>query len=205
MEIKTIKNILDFLEKKENKTPSYLSLMKLNLMHDLENYPDDTQFTHNNLYLYGMSIKKLPNKLYVKGYLMLKDCKNLKELSGDLRVEGWADLAGLNITKLPDKLYVDDYLDLDSCKELTKLPSELHVGGSLNLSDCIKIKELPDDLYVGGNLGIISTQIEDFPKNLFVRRDIGIRNTPLAKKYTDAEIRRNKNLNGGNFVGKIFR
>ena len=206
MEIKTIKNILDFIENIDNKTPSYLSLMKLNLMHNLENYPDDTQFTHNdNLYLYGMSIKKLPNKLYVKGYLMLKDCKNLKELSGDLRVEGWADLAGLNITKLPDKLYVDDYLDLDSCKELTKLPSELHVGGSLNLSDCIKIKELPDDLYVGGNLGIISTQIEDFPKNLFVRRDIGIRNTPLAKKYTDAEIRRNKNLNGGNFVGKIFR
>jgi len=206
MEIKTIKNILDFIENIDNKTPSYFSLRKLNLMYDLENCPDDTQFTHNdNLYLYAMPIKKLPNKLYVKGYLMLKECKNLKELSGDLRVEGWADLAGLNITKLPNKLYVDDYLDLDSCEELIELPSELYVGGSLNLSDCIKIKELPDDLYVGGNLGIISTQIEDFPNNLFVKRDIGIRNTPLAKKYTDAEIRRNKNLNGGNFVGKIFR
>jgi len=206
MEIKTIKNILDFIENIDNKTPSYFSLRKLNLMYDLENCPDGTQFTHNdNLYLYAMPIKKLPNKLYVKGYLMLKECKNLKELLGDLRVEGWADLVGLNITKLPNKLYVDDYLDLDSCEELIELPSELYVGGSLNLSDCIKIKELPDDLYVGGNLGIISTQIEDFPNNLFVKRDIGIRNTPLAKKYTDAEIRRNKNLNGGNFVGKIFR
>jgi hypothetical protein len=48
MEIKTIKNILDFLEKEENKTPSYTSLRKLNLMYDLENYPDDTQFTHND-------------------------------------------------------------------------------------------------------------------------------------------------------------
>ena len=206
MEIETIKNILDFLEKEENKTPSYTSLRKLNLMYNLENYPDDTQFTYNDdLYLYGMSIKKLPNKFYVKGYLMIKECKNLKELLGDLRVEGWADFTGLNITKLPDKLYVDDYLDLDSSEELIKLPNELYVGGSLNLSDCVKIKELPDNLYVGGNLGIISTQIEDFPNNLFVRRDIGIRNTPLAEKYTDAEIRRNKNLNGGKFIGEIFR
>jgi len=206
MEIKTIKNILDFLEKEENKNPSYTSLRRLNLMQDLENYPDDTQFTHNDdLYLYGMPIKKLPNKLHVKGYLMLKECKNLKELSGDLRVEGWADFADLNITKLPDKLYVDDFLSLDSCAELIKLPNELYVGGSLNLSDCIKIKELPDNLYVRGNLGISSTQIEDFPNNLFVRRDIAIRNTPLAEKYTDAEIRRNKNLNGGKFIGIIFR
>ena len=71
--------------------------------------------------------------------------------------------------------------------------------------DCVKIKELPDNLYVGGNLGIGSTQIEDFPNNLYVRRDIGIRNSPLAKKYTDEEIRSNKNLNGGKFEGKIFR
>lgn len=206
MEINTIKNILDFIKKKENKVPSYIKLRKLNLMYDLENYPDDVQFTHNdNLYLYEMPIKKLPNKFNVKGYLMVKDCKNLKELSGDLRVEGWADLTGLNITKLPDKIYVDEYLDLDSCEELIKLPSELYVGGSLNLSDCVKIKELPDNLYVGGNFGIISTQIEDFPNNLYVRRDIGIRNTPLAKKYTDEEIRSNKNLNGGKFEGKIFR
>jgi hypothetical protein len=212
MEKTTIKNILDFLDAKEGKElprKTFDSLQKYidyKRIRKLEKHPDGTQYRYEgNLLLSYSNIKKLPNDLYVDGELFLDNCKQLTKLPNELYVDGSADLTNLNITKLPYKLHVEEYLDLDYCVELTKLSSVLYVGGTLNLNDCVKIKELLDNLYVGGVLGIVSTQIEDFPNNLFVGKDINIANTPLAEKYTDEEIRRNKNLNGGKFEGKIFR
>jgi hypothetical protein len=209
MEKTTIKNILDFLDAKEGKElPKkwFDSIQEYINYKRLEKHPDDIQYKHEgDLVLSYSNIKKLPNDLYVDGDLFLDNCKQLTELPNELYVDGPADLTNLNITNLPYKLHVEGYLDLDYCVELTKLSSMLYVGGTLNLNDCVKIKELPDNLYVGGVLGIVSTQIQDFPNNLFVGEDINITNTPLAKKYTDDEIRRNVNLNGGKFEGKIIR
>ena len=90
MEEKTIKNIFEFLEKEEKKRiPRRLDFLikRLKLIDELENHPDDTQYRYRGILdLTNSSIKKLPNDLYVDGYLNLDDCKKL--------------------TKLPDKLYV---------------------------------------------------------------------------------------------------
>jgi hypothetical protein len=49
------------------------------------------------------------------------------------------------------------------------------------------------------------SDIEEIPKNLYVGGNLYIGESFLAKKYTDAEIRRNKNLNNGSFKGNIIR
>jgi hypothetical protein len=67
------------------------------------------------------------------------------------------------------------------------------------------IESLPDNLYVGGDLWFKYSNIGEIPKNLYVGGELDIEETPLAKKYTDGEIRRNKNLNNGSFKGNIIR
>ena len=143
MKIKTIENILNFLKEKEGKElPKkwFDSVEKLKLIHELENHPDGAQYRHERgLHLEGSNITKLPNDLYVEGYLNLINNKKL--------------------TKLPNDLHVDASLDLYGCQQLTELPKKLYVGGYLNLADCKQLTELPDNLYVGGDLGIYYTPI----------------------------------------------
>jgi hypothetical protein len=64
------------------------------------------------------------------------------------------------------------------------LPSNLYVGKSLKLWGCEQLTKLPDKLYVGGYLYI--------------------ENTPLAKKYTNEEIREMITSKGGTIIGKII-
>jgi len=49
------------------------------------------------------------------------------------------------------------------------------------------------------------SDIEEIPKNLYVGGNLYIGESFLAKKYTNGEIRRNKNLNNGSFKGNIIR
>ena len=121
------------------------------------------------------------------------------------RYEGYLNLIESNITKLPNDLYVDGNLSLIDCKQLTELPGKLHVYGILSLRHSNQLTKLPDNLYVKESLDLCGTNIEKLPNNLYVGVNLYINNTPLAKKYTDDEIREMITSKGGTIKGRIIR
>jgi hypothetical protein len=157
MEIETLKKIIEFLEKEENREKPFAYKVKINhpLTEEELNIKGDLGLTHS-------SIESLPNGLRVKGHLWLLG------------------------------------------SEIKSLPKGLYVGGWMDVSHTY-IESLPDNLYVGGHLWFKYSNIGEIPKNLYVGGELDIEETPLAKKYTDEEIRRNKNLNNGSFKGNIIR
>ena len=190
MKIETIEKILNFLNTKENKKlPKkwFDSIEKLKLIYELENHPDGIQYRYKgNLELSDSNITKLPNDLYVEGFLDLKRCKELTKLPYNLYVGSYLSLYGCQqLTELPNKLFVGGFFSLDSCKKITELPDKLHVGDFFSLDSCKKITELPNNLYVGGNLWLA--------------------NTPLANNYTDDEIIEMIDSKGGTLIGQIVR
>jgi hypothetical protein len=129
MERETIKNILDFLNTKENKKlPKkwFDSIEKLKLIKELENHPDDIQYKYDGfLLLSRTNITKLPNNLRVEnGYLDLVDCKQLTELPNNLYVEYSLFLDKTNIEKLPDNLYVGGTLYIKNTPIAQKYSSQ---------------------------------------------------------------------------------
>ena len=52
------------------------------------------------------------------------------------------------------------------------------------------IKSLPDNLTVSGFLDLSSTAITTLPNNLTVGGNLYLEFSPLAKKYTDAELKK---------------
>ena len=199
MKRETIKNIFNFLKEKEGKKLpkgwhklltkeeiiQELETEKLRVIPELENHPDDIQYRYEgSLDLSNTNITKLPNDLYVEGYLSLTNCKQL--------------------IKLPDDLYVGGFLSLTNCNQLTELPDNLYVSGRFNLDSCKQISELPDNLYVGESLILIDSNITELPDNLYVRRNLWLANTPLDK-YTDEEIREMITSKGGTLIGTIDR
>jgi hypothetical protein len=157
MEIETLKKIIEFLEKEENRQKPFAYKVKIN-------HP----FTEDEL-----------------------------NFDGDLILNHSA------ITSLPEGLRVQGDLSLFA-SAIKTLPEGLYVKGSLDVSHTY-IESLPDNLYVGGDLWFKYSNIGEIPKNLYVGGELDIEETPLAKKYTDGEIRRNKNLNNGSFKGNIIR
>jgi hypothetical protein len=188
MKAETIEKIFNFLKNNEDKEiPSkWFDLMKkLELIKELETHPDGTQYRYNGkLDLSYSNITKLPNDLYVVGSLSLFNCKQLTKLPDKLYVGNYLDITQTNITELPNDLHVEGYIDLISCKNLKELPNNLYVGKSLKLWGCEQLTKLPNNLYVGGYLYI--------------------ENTPLAKKYTNEEIREMITSKGGTIIGKII-
>ena len=121
----------------------------------------------------------------------------------DLNIKGNLNLEFTTVTSLPNGMRVEGKLWLLG-SEINSLPEGLYVKDSFNLSHT-NIELLPDNLYVGGDLWFKYSNIGEIPKNLYVGGELDIEETPLAKKYTDGEIRRNKNLNNGSFKGNIIR
>ena len=182
MNRETIEKIFNFLKEKEGKELP----QKWKLIHELENHPDGTQYRYKgNLVLSNSNITKLPDNLFVYGWLDLENCKQIKEL--------------------PKKLFVSRSLYMEGCEQLKKLPDNLHIGGSLILEGS-KITELPKKLYVGGYLNLADCkQLTELPDNLYVGGDLGIYNTPIAQKYSNKEIREMITSKGGTLIGKISR
>ena len=131
----TIEKIFNFLNTKEGKEiPNKWELIK-----ELENHPDDKQYRYEgNLVLNDSNIRKLPNDLYVRGYLKLNNSKQL--------------------IKLPDKLHIGGWLDIRNCSQITELPDDLFVGGWLALP-YTNISEIPNNLYVHYDLYIYDTPL----------------------------------------------
>jgi len=121
----------------------------------------------------------------------------------DLNIKGNLNLEFTTVTSLPDGMRVEGKLWLLGSL-IESLPEGLYVKDSFNLSHT-NIESLPDNLYVGGDLFFRHSDIEEIPKNLYVGGNLYIGESFLAKKYTDDEIRRNKNLNNGSFKGNIIR
>jgi hypothetical protein len=78
---------------------------------------------------------------------------------------------------------VREHEDISECV----LPKSLKVKGSFNV-DRSGIKKLPHSLSITGFLSIESTPISHLPDS-FDCGSLFIYDTPLAKKYTDEEIR----------------
>jgi len=151
--------------------------------------------------------KEIPESLLYS----IKKTKLIKELENhpdgeQYRYEGDLNLNFSKITKLPNNLYVDGSLDLFDCKQLTELPIKLYVDGDLDLGNCNRLTKLPDKLYVGGSLNLTGcSELTEIPNNLYVGRSLFIDNTPLAKKYTNEQIREIVTSTGGQIIGKINR
>jgi len=115
----------------------------------------------------------------------------------ELNVEGLLDLDNSSLTSLPDGLRVGGHLYLSN-SSINSLPDNLKVGGDLFLPGT-PITSLPNNLKVGGGLYLSDTKITSIPDNLQVGKFLSLRNTPLAKKYSEEEIR-NMILHTGGYV-----
>jgi hypothetical protein len=208
MNINKLTRIFEFLLKKEGKPipKKYInSLPESELIKLLETHTSAVQLVSDSIYLNRSNITKLPDDLYVDGFLSLSNCLQLEKLPDKLYVDGFLDLTNcVQLTKLPDDLYVGANLDLTNCVQLTELPDNLHVGEKLNLTNCTKLTELPDNLHVGEELMLDSKNITELPDNLHVVY-LSIKDSLLAKKYTDDEIYEIIESTGGEILGRIYR
>ena len=125
MKTETIENILNFLKEKEDKELPKKWVEKLELVKELENHPDDTQYKHRgSLDLSRTNITKLPKDLFVDGNLYL---------------------GGSTIKELPNNLHVTYELSLYNCKQITELPNNLHVGLNLFIRNTPLAKKYTDE------------------------------------------------------------
>jgi hypothetical protein len=124
----------------------------------------------------------LEDKEQRKKPLRFKLLDNEQLTKEDLNVKGNLFLGGTNIAQLPEGLEVAYSLGLELCINLYSLPKGLKVRGWLDLEGS-KVSSLPEGLEVG--------------LLLFIK------NTPLAEKHTDEEIR--EMIKPGFIKGKIIR
>ena len=208
MKKETIKNILNFLKEKEGKKLPYMWVRGIRveeLIQEFENHPDGAQYRYEgDLDLGYSNIRKLPNDLYVGGFLSLSNCSQLTKLPNKLYVDGFLSLSNCTeLTILPNDLHVETDLDLRGCIQITELPNNLYVGDSLYLIGCEQITELPDNLHLDV-LNLDGTNITELPNNLYVNL-LSITGSLLAKKYTDDEIYEIIESTGGKIPERIYR
>jgi hypothetical protein len=143
MDNTTLKNIIDFLEKEENKKHKDRDtfIWKVQLGYPLTE--EDLNFK-GDLSLYKSKIKSLPKGLKVGGDLDLYESK---------------------IESLPKGLKVGGYVDLRGQKKITSLPDDLQVGGELSIIGCEAITSLPKGLEVGKTLYIKNTPLTKYSDN----------------------------------------
>ena len=122
-----------------------------------------------------------------------------------LTIKGHLRLARTNITSLPKGLNVLGYLDLIGCENLKSIQEGLYVREDLYLGGCINFESLPNNSFVGGNLHLeYCKNLSSLPNGLKVEGGLFIHDTPLAKKYTNDEIR-DMVKPDGYIIGQILR
>jgi hypothetical protein len=160
MDKKTLKNIMHFLEKEDNK-----SSVKWKLLNK-EPFTEDELVFKGDLDLNHLNITSLPEGLKVEGNLNLRQTI-ITSLPKGLKVGGFLSLAFTKITSLPEGLEVRGFLSL-SHSDIESLPEGLKVGWSLILENCKNLTSLSKGLEVGWDLNITGTKLQ---------------------KYTDEELR----------------
>ena len=134
-------------------------------------------------------IEKLPDNLMVNGDLWLDFCKNLQSLPNGLKVEYSLDLRHTNITSLPSDLEISRHLALINTP-IKKLPDNLTVNGNLDLDSCKNLQSLPNGLKVKNTLHLRNTNLTSLPSDLEVGVDLYLWDTPIARMYTEKQIRK---------------
>jgi hypothetical protein len=125
MEKETLKNIMYFLEREENK-----SSFKWKLLND-EPFTEGELNIKGDLNLNSLAIESLPEGLKVGGSLTLSFSK-ITSLPKGLQVDGNLYLTSATIESLPEGLKVGGNLEL-SFSKMTSLPKGLKVYGDLNI------------------------------------------------------------------------
>jgi hypothetical protein len=138
MEKETLKNIMHFLEKNDNKNKPF----KWKLLNN-EPLTEENLDIIGDLDLDGSEIRTLPEGLKVGGFLSLAGTK-ITSLPKDLQVNGFLSLAQSDIESLPEGLSIGGSLNLSYCKEITLLPKGLEVGWNLNIRGT-KLQKYTDD------------------------------------------------------------
>ena len=87
-----------------------------------------------------------------------------------------------NLTKVGGSLYLID-------SQIEKLPDNLVVNGRLDLINCKNLQELPNGLKVKTSLDLRNTNLTSLPSDLEVGSNLILLNTPIARMYTEKQIR----------------
>lgn len=95
--------------------------------------------------LRDLPIKKLPNDLYINGYLDLINLEELTNLPDKLIVKRSLTIKNLPITSISNELEVGSDLTIINCKHLIRLPDGLYVEGDLQISNCPQFDKYTND------------------------------------------------------------
>jgi hypothetical protein len=135
MEIETIKNILDFLEKEDNKKHKDKGTLRWKFM-------------------FNEPLTK--EELNVKGDLDISGV-NIQHLPKGLKVIGNADFRFSSLKTFPEKLFVEGDLNFE-WTSFKSLPGDLYVGRNLDLSYS-DVETLSKGLKVERDLHIVKTPL----------------------------------------------
>jgi hypothetical protein len=135
MEIETIKNILDFLEKEDNKKHKDKGTLRWKFM-------------------FNEPLTK--EELNVKGDLDISGV-NIQHLPKGLKVIGNADFRFSSLKTFPEKLFVEGDLNFE-WTSFKSLPGDLYVGRNLDLSYS-DVETLSKGLKVERDLHIVNTPL----------------------------------------------
>ena len=135
MEIETIKNILDFLEKEDNKKHKDKGTLRWKFMFN-EPLTKEDLIVRGDLDISGINIQHLP-----KG----------------LKVIGNADFRFSSLKTFPEKLFVEGDLNFE-WTSFKSLPGDLYVGRNLDLSYS-DVETLSKGLKVERDLHIVKTPL----------------------------------------------
>jgi len=195
-------NLFKFIEsiRPKYRVPSEFQL-KFKLMYDPKSFTKDDLNIEGDLTLSNTPFTSLPAGLTVTGYLDLTNTP-IKSLPNNLTVGAGLTLTGTLITSLPNDLTVGGFLRLRDTN-IKSLPDGLTVPGYLDLTDT-PITSLPNDLTVGAGLFLSGNNIESLPSGLKVGASIHLKDTPISKKYSENEIRKMIQDNGGNVKERIW-
>jgi hypothetical protein len=157
MEIETIKNILDFLEKEDNKKHKDKGTLRWKFMFN-EPLTKEELNVKGDLDISGVNIQHLPKGLKVIGNADFR-FSSLKTFPEKLFVEGDLNFEWTSFKSLPGDLYVGrnldlSYSDVETLSKGLKVKRDLHIVKTplAKLSD-EKIREMvKPDGYIKGNI-----------------------------------------------------
>lgn len=162
---KDIPNLFKFIE---DYNPKYRVPLELKILND---NPESITYKDlnviDNLDLSRSDVKSLPDGLKISGNL-------------------WLDNS--YIESLPDDLKVKGSLSLNNCKYIESLPDDLKINGWLDLKNT-KIKMLPLGLEVNNVIEADNSEITIILKDIKVKGNVYLKNTPISKKYTEAQLK----------------
>lgn len=100
----------------------------------------------------GLSV--LPERLEVRGSLLIEECPDFKSLQGSVDVEGQVFLLRCAaLTEVEPGLRTDT-LFISWCKSLVRLPNALTTLRRLHVDGCSALRALPENLHIrNGNFG----------------------------------------------------